>query len=82
MTVPIFGCLGDFYGRRCFVLVSTILFSLSPAGRELVEVTLPRCRRLVEAMLQDFSDQNLSQLITLLGNWESTLLKAGDKDVH
>ncbi len=54
---------------------------LSPAGYELVEATLPRRRRLVEAMLQDFSDQDLSQLITLLGNWESALLKAADKDL-
>lgn len=54
---------------------------LSPAGRELVEATLPRRRRLVEAMLQDFSDQDLNQLITLLGNWESALLKAADKDL-
>ena len=54
---------------------------LSPAGYELVEATLPRRRRLVEAMLQDFSDQDLSQLISLLGNWESALLKAADKDL-
>jgi DNA-binding MarR family transcriptional regulator len=54
---------------------------LSQAGRELVEATLPRRRRLVEAMLQDFSDQDLNQLITLLSNWESALLKAGDKDL-
>lgn len=54
---------------------------LSPAGRELVEATLPRRRRLVEAMLQDFSDQDLNQLITLLGKWESALLKAADKDL-
>jgi hypothetical protein len=32
-------------------------------------------------MLQDFSDQDLNQLITLLGNWESALLKAADKDL-
>ncbi len=54
---------------------------LSQAGRQLVEATLPRRRRLVEAMLQDFSDQDLNQLITLLSNWESALLKAGDKDL-
>ncbi|WP_394060778.1 MarR family winged helix-turn-helix transcriptional regulator [Alcaligenes sp. WGS1538] len=53
---------------------------LSAAGRELVEATLPRRRRLVETMLQDFSDQDLEQLIALLTTWERSLSRAVDAD--
>lgn len=53
---------------------------LSAAGRELVEATLPRRRRLVETMLQDFSDQDLEQLIALLTTWERSLSRAADAD--
>ncbi len=53
---------------------------LSATGRELVEATLPRRRRLVETMLQDFSDQDLEQLIALLTTWERSLSRASDAD--
>ncbi|HRK87391.1 MarR family winged helix-turn-helix transcriptional regulator [Alcaligenes sp. SDU_A2] len=53
---------------------------LSQAGRELVEQTLPRRHHLVQTMLQDFSDQDLEQLIALLTTWERSLSRSVPTD--